>query len=148
MDLSHNVITIQHQTSIAEDSNNSKNPLFQSKKIKVRILGDKLLLLNTDEIIYFTARGKHADIIYINGVKECMTERISHSLSDLEKLTLGYPFIRAGRNYLVNLNYMYKIDVRNRICTLRYGANNVNLNKLSERAIKMLIKNENFQTSI
>lgn len=119
-------------------------PYF-NRKIKLRITGDKLLILDFNEIVYFLAQGKYADIIHIDGTKE----RVFHSLGDLEKLTPAYLFVRAGRSYLINLKYVYKIDIRKRSCTLRINSGNLEnvvINNLSERAVKKLSRNDNYQT--
>lgn len=117
-----------------------------SKKIRIRISGDKQLLLHIDEIIYFLAHGKYA---YVHTTTEANGELVFRSLSDLEKLLTESSFIRAGRHHLLNINHIYKIDLRKRICTIRIDKENTfDIPDLSERAIKEILKDIRFSVSI
>lgn len=111
-------------------------------KIKIRIAGDKMLLLRIDEITYFFSHGKYA---YIHTTTEEKRELTYHSLTMLEAFLPKSSFLRAGRQHLLNLNYIHRIDLRNRICTMRIDRNNIfDIKNLSERAIKAILSNENF----
>lgn len=115
-------------------------------KIKVRLPGDKVLLLYLDEITYFIASGKYA---YIHTTLEINRELVFHSLANLEQLLPKSAFVRAGRRHLLNLAYVHKIDIRKGICTMRVDKNNIfEINDLSNRAIKAIITNDSLQVSI
>lgn len=118
-----------------------------TEKIKVRLSGDRFLLLYINEITYFKAKGKHA---YIHTTIEINKEEVVyHSLSHLERILPKSFFIRVGRCYLLNLTYIHKIDMPKGICTMRIDKNNsFEIKDLSARAIKAIIINNNIRISI
>jgi DNA-binding LytR/AlgR family response regulator len=130
--------------SLLNEMHNHSNWL--ARKIKVRLSGDKLLLLHIHEITYFMAYGKYA---YLHTTTKANKELIFHSLSALETLLPKSLFIRAGRSHLLNLMYIHKIDIRKKICTMQIDSNNsFDIKDLSDRAIKAIVTNDNLQVYI
>lgn len=74
----------------------SLNAKKENRSIPVRI-GDKILLIKTDQIIYFEAKEKYVYIITDEG-REYLTDFTLTALE--EKLSL--PFIRVHRAYIIN----------------------------------------------
>ena len=75
---------------------------------------DKLIRLNVDKIVYFEADGNYTYIVTSNKHKSCITMNLSHTEEALAT-QLGESmkqFMRIGKRFIVNMNYIYQIDIQ------------------------------------
>lgn len=74
---------------------------------------DKLIRLDIQKIVYFESDGNYTYIVTANKQKVCITMNLAHmemalatQLGDNAK-----HFMRIGKRFIVNMNYIYQIDV-------------------------------------
>lgn len=75
---------------------------------------DKLIRLDIQKIIYFEGDGNYTYIVTANRQKVCLTINLAHTedalasqLGDNAKL-----FMRIGKRFIVNMNYIYLVDIQ------------------------------------
>lgn len=75
---------------------------------------DKLIRLDIQKIIYFEGDGNYTYIVTANKQKVCLTINLAHTedalasqLGDNAKL-----FMRIGKRFIVNMNYIYQVDIQ------------------------------------
>lgn len=75
---------------------------------------DKLIRLNVEKIIFFEGDGNYTTIVTAAKQKICLTMNLSHTeqalaaqLGDTAK-----QFMRIGKRFIVNMNYIYQIDIQ------------------------------------
>ena len=74
---------------------------------------DKLIRLDIQKIVYFEGDGNYTYIVTANKQKVCITLNLSHT-EDALALQLGEQakqFMRIGKRFIVNMNYIYQIDI-------------------------------------
>ena len=81
--------------------------LDKGKVMKFKNYGG-LLLLKSEDIIYIKADGKYAQIILADG----KTENIFESLMNIESNIPADTFIRTGRSFIINKNYIRRVDIK------------------------------------
>ena len=75
---------------------------------------DKLIRLDIQKIVYFESDGNYTYIVTANKQKVCVTLNLSHTEEALAK-QLGSnanQFMRIGKRFIVNMNYIYQIDIQ------------------------------------
>ena len=75
---------------------------------------DKLIRLDIQKIVYFEGDGNYTYIVTANKQKVCVTLNLSHTEEALAK-QLGSnanQFLRIGKRFIVNMNYIYQIDIQ------------------------------------
>jgi DNA-binding LytR/AlgR family response regulator len=75
---------------------------------------DKLIRLDVQKIVYFEGDGNYTYIITANKQKVCVTMNLSHTEEALAA-QLGdnaKQFMRIGKRFIVNMNYIYQIDIQ------------------------------------
>ena len=75
---------------------------------------DKLIRLDIQKIVYFEGDGNYTFIVTANKQKVCVTLNLSHTEEALAK-QLGSnanQFMRIGKRFIVNMNYIYQIDIQ------------------------------------
>lgn len=75
---------------------------------------DKLIRLGIQKIVYFEGDGNYTYIVTANKQKICVTLNLSHTEEALAK-QLGSnanQFMRIGKRFIVNMNYIYQIDIQ------------------------------------
>ena len=75
---------------------------------------DKLIRLDIQKIVYFEGDGNYTYIVTANKQKVCVTLNLSHTEEALAK-QLGSnanQFMRIGKRFIVNMNYIYQIDIQ------------------------------------
>jgi len=75
---------------------------------------DKLIRLDILKIVYFEGDGNYTYIVTANKQKVCVTLNLSHTEEALAK-QLGSnanQFMRIGKRFIVNMNYIYQIDIQ------------------------------------
>ncbi|MDE6011361.1 MAG: LytTR family transcriptional regulator [Prevotella sp.] len=75
---------------------------------------DKLIRLDIQKIVYFEGDGNYTYIVTANRQKICLTINLAHTEEALS-LQLGEiakQFMRIGRRFIVNMNYIYQVDIQ------------------------------------
>ena len=75
---------------------------------------DKLIRLDVQKIVYFEGDGNYTYIVTANKQKVCITLNLSHTEEALaaqlgEKAKM---YMRIGKRFIVNMNYIYQIDIQ------------------------------------
>ena len=81
---------------------------------------DKLIRLDIQKIVYFEGDGNYTYIITANKQKVCLTINLTHTEEALAA-QLGVQakhFMRIGKRFIVNMNYIYQIDIQKQILML------------------------------
>ena len=78
---------------------------------------NSVLLAKPDDILYCKADGNYCELYLENGTREPVFER----LGTVEKRVKGNSIIRAGKSFLINTKYIYKIDYKHNTCLLKSG---------------------------
>jgi two-component system LytT family response regulator len=92
-----------------------------------------LLLVKTEDIVYIEGDGNYIRMWFANGEMEDIFER----LGEIEKKLPPTQFVRAGRNYIVNKQYLRQLHLRQSHIQLSTSFNTYTL-KLSAQALKQL----------
>ena len=93
------------------------------------------LVLKPDDVLYCEADGNYCQLYLENGTSEFVFER----LGDLETRVAETSVIRAGKSFLVNTKYVYKIDHKHNICVLKSSDGKLHDVKLSPAGIKAVL---------
>ena len=75
---------------------------------------DKLIRLDIQKIIYFEGDGNYTYIVTANKQKVCLTINLAHT-EDALASQLGdnaKQFMRIGKRFIVNMNYIYQVDIQ------------------------------------
>ena len=81
---------------------------------------DKLVRLDTQKIVYFEGDGNYTYIVTANKQKVCVTMNLSHTEEALAA-QLGNNanhFMRIGKRFIVNMNYIFQIDIQKQMLML------------------------------
>lgn len=75
---------------------------------------DKLIRLDAYKIAYFESDGNYTYIVTCNNQKICITLNLAHTeeaiATQMDKM--AKQFMRIGRRFVVNMNYIYQIDIQ------------------------------------
>lgn len=74
---------------------------------------DKLIRIDIQKIVYFEGDGNYTYLVTANKQKVCLTLNLAHTEEALAK-QLGdaaKQFMRVGKRFIINMNYIYQIDV-------------------------------------
>ena len=75
---------------------------------------DKLIRLDIHKIVYFEGDGNYTYIVNANKHKVCLTLNLAHTEEALAA-QLGdeaKQFMRIGKRFIVNMNYIYQVDIQ------------------------------------
>lgn len=81
---------------------------------------DKLIRLDTQKIVYFEGDGNYTYIVTANKQKVCITLNLAHT-EDALAAQLGdnaKRFMRIGKRFIVNMNYIYQVDIQKQVLML------------------------------
>ena len=81
---------------------------------------DKLIRLDVQRIVYFEGDGNYTYIVIANKKKVCVTMNLSHTENALAA-QLGdnaKQFMRIGKRFIVNMNYIYQVDIQKQVLML------------------------------
>ena len=81
---------------------------------------DKLIRLDVEKIVYFEGDGNYTYIVTANKQKVCVTLNLAHTEEALAS-QLGdnaKQFMRIGKRFIVNMNYIYQIDIQRQMLML------------------------------
>ena len=105
---------------------------------------DELLRIGVEKIVYFEADGNYTDIVMVNKLRAAvcmnlgeMEEALAAQLGEDAK-----QFMRIGRRFIINMNYIYQINVLKQQLILSdydHFAFQVNISKDALKKMKDLI---------
>ena len=75
---------------------------------------DKLIRIEVHKIVYFEGDGNYTYIVTANKHKVCITLNLTHTEEALAA-QLGdnaKQFMRIGKRFIVNMNYIYQVDIQ------------------------------------
>ena len=75
---------------------------------------DRLIRLYVTKIVYFEGDGNYTYIVTANNQKVCVTLNLAHTEEALAN-QLGdnaKQFLRIGKRFIVNMNYIYQVDIQ------------------------------------
>lgn len=81
---------------------------------------DKLIRLDVQKIVYFEGDGNYTYIVTANKQKVCITLNLAHT-EDALAAQLGENakrFMRIGKRFIVNMNYIYQVDIQKQVLLL------------------------------
>ncbi|MDA3930814.1 MAG: LytTR family DNA-binding domain-containing protein [Prolixibacteraceae bacterium] len=71
--------------------------------------------INPKDILYVKVFGALTELVFVNGEKE----RINSILTDLNEDLKNFNFLRINRSVIINLNYIERIEKKNKTCILK-----------------------------
>ncbi|MBR6141786.1 MAG: LytTR family transcriptional regulator [Bacteroidaceae bacterium] len=110
---------------------------------------DKLVRLDIQKIVFFEGDGNYTYIVTANKQKVCVTLNLSHTEEALA-LQLGEQakqFMRIGKRFIVNMNYIYQIDILKQTLMLSDCEHFLFQMRISKEALKV-VKELMIQTKI
>ena len=74
---------------------------------------DRLIRLDVQKIVYFEGDGNYTYVVIANKQKVCLTLNLAHTEEALAKQLgdVAKQFMRVGKRFIINMNYIYQIDV-------------------------------------
>ena len=110
---------------------------------------DELLRIDISKIMCFEAEGNYTNIVMVNNMKAsvCM------NLASMEKMLAdqfkekAYRYVRIGKRFIINLNYVYQLNVLRKklvlsdylTCTYTLEVSKEALKKLKDIIVKVKI---------
>ena len=81
---------------------------------------DKLIRLDIQKIVYFEGDGNYTYIITANRQKVCITLNLAHTEEALASQLgeIAKQFMRIGKRFIVNMNYIYQVDIQKQVLML------------------------------
>ena len=81
---------------------------------------DKLIRIDIEKIVFFEGDGNYTHIVTVNKQKVCLTINLAHTEEALAS-QLGDSakrFMRIGKRFIVNMNYIYQVDIQKQVLML------------------------------
>ena len=75
---------------------------------------DTLVRIDISQVAYFEGDGNYTYMVTANKLKSCLTLNLSHTEEALAA-QLGEQakqFMRIGKRFIVNMNYIYQVDIQ------------------------------------
>jgi DNA-binding LytR/AlgR family response regulator len=81
---------------------------------------NRLIRLDIDKIVYFEGDGNYTYVVTANKQKICLTLNLSHTEEALASQLgeVAKQFMRIGKRFIVNMNYIYQVDIQKQILML------------------------------
>lgn len=75
---------------------------------------DRLIRVNIGQIVFFEADGNYTYFTTLNKQKVCLTMNLSRTEETLSKQLTpeAHQFLRIGKRFVVNMNFIYQIDMQ------------------------------------
>lgn len=101
---------------------------------------DELLRVDMLKVVYIEASANMTEIVTVNKLKACVSMNLVAMEHFLEKQRgdLASVFVRIGKRYIVNLNYIYRINLRAQVLVLSDNDHFVFHLNISKEALKKL----------
>ena len=77
----------------------------------------ELVRIRTDEIVGVVADGNYSDIVLYDGRRHKLTFKLHFFNEAFERLK-NNPFVRIGRSLIINKQFVYKINLTEKICIM------------------------------
>lgn len=76
--------------------------------------------MDIDKIVYFEGDGNYTYVVTANKQKICLTLNLSHTEEALASQLgeVAKQFMRIGKRFIVNMNYIYQVDIQKQILVL------------------------------
>ena len=74
---------------------------------------DKLIRLDIQKVVYFEGEGNYTYIVTANKQKVCITMNLAHTeeMLAVQLAEKAKQFMRIGKRFIVNMNYIYQVDI-------------------------------------
>lgn len=104
---------------------------------------DELLRIDINRIVYFESDGNYTNIILANNLKGVVTKNLAQMQKVLSEnlKEKASRFARIGKRYIINLNYVYQINILQQKLVLSDGylfSFQIGISKESLKALKEL----------
>ncbi len=101
---------------------------------------DELLRVDLTKVVYFEASANITEIVTVNKLKALVSMNLASMEQFLGKQTgeLARSFVRIGKRFIVNINYIYRINLRNQNLVLSDNDHFVFQLSISKEALKKL----------
>ncbi|MCH5221145.1 MAG: LytTR family transcriptional regulator [Muribaculaceae bacterium] len=109
---------------------------------------DEMIKVKLDKVAYFEADSNYCHVVFINGAKATvLTSLINIETLLSEKFRLDLPlFIRIGKRYIVNKNYIFQINIPRQKLILSDCSSptilEISISKEALRNLKLLYTND------
>ncbi len=104
---------------------------------------DELLKVNLSRVACFEAEGNYIRILLVNGLSCMVRMSLGQMESVLASRMSSDKFARVGKRYIVNLSYVFSINVLKQELILsdqRFFQRNINVSRDALKHLKELIK--------
>ena len=110
---------------------------------------DKLIRLDIQKIVYFESDGNYTYIVTANRQKLCLTMNLAHTEEAMASQLGEHArrFMRIGKRFIVNMNYIYQVDIQHQTLMLSDCERFLFQMPVSKEALKA-VKNLVIQTKI
>jgi DNA-binding LytR/AlgR family response regulator len=117
-----------------------QNNRISSQKLLFFNSRDELLRIDLSKIVYFEAEGNYTNIITANKLKSCVCMNLSLMEKTLAETLKeeSHQFARVGKKYIINLNYVFNLNVLRRKLIMSDETDFVYDLDISREAIKNL----------
>lgn len=133
----HSQKTATSNKLITDTKENSGKPLV----ICVKSYGD-YRYISADDITYFAADNNSTDIYLYSGEKITAFKTLKHF-----EAVLSFPFLRIHNSYIINRNYISRIQTGNSLCFIKNSSTKLPFSKSYKTNIDLIITefaNENY----
>ena len=74
---------------------------------------DSLIRIDVSKIVYFEGDGNYTHIVTVNKIKSCLTMNLAHTEEALASQIGEHAkrFMRIGKRFIVNMSYIYMVDI-------------------------------------
>ena len=110
---------------------------------------NRLIRMDVRNIAFFESDGNYTYIVAVNKQKTCITVNLSHVEEALatQLQEQAKHFMRIGKRFVVNMNYIYQIDIQKQVLILSDFDHFVFQLPISKDALK-IVKELVIQTKI
>ena len=122
---------------------------MMSEKIIYFNSRNRLIRMDVRNIAFFESDGNYTYIVAVNKQKTCITVNLSHVEEALatQLQEQAKHFMRIGKRFVVNMNYIYQIDIQKQLLILSDFDHFVFQLPISKEALK-IVKELVIQTKI
>ena len=105
---------------------------------------DRLIRIDIQKIVFFEGDGNYTYIVTANKQKVCLTINLAHTEEALAS-QLGdaaKQFMRIGKRFIVNMNYIYQVDIQKQMLMLsdcEHFLYQMSISKEALKAVKELV---------
>jgi DNA-binding LytR/AlgR family response regulator len=99
---------------------------------------DSLIRIDVSKIVYFEGDGNYTHIVTANKIKSCLSMNLAHTEESLAAQIGEHAkrFMRIGKRYIVNMGYIYMVDILKQTLILSDNEHFVYQLPVSKEALK------------